>query len=137
MAKGHCLCGAVTYEGKGAPHLHICHCADCRRWTGGPMMGVRFDDGIEIAAPDKVGWYKSSEWAERGSCSACGTSLFYRVQGMGTIIATAGTLDDPPPAMTNAEHIFCDSKPAYYEFSGDAPRVTGAEVFARYSGSGS
>jgi hypothetical protein len=131
---GHCLCGAVVYRGHGERgDIHVCHCADCRRWTGGPFMGVQFSGGVEIADPGAVNWFESSAWAARGSCRACGTALFYRLAAAPqNLIVTAGSLDDANLGAI-AEHIFIDSKPTYYDFHGDAPRVTGAEVFARFA----
>ena len=45
----------------------------------------------------------------------------------------AGSLD-APPGIAIAEHIFVEEKPAYYDFADEAPRVTGAEVFERFTG---
>ncbi len=130
---GHCLCGAVVYSASGQPHMHVCHCTTCTRWSGGPYIGVRFDGGIEIADPDAVNWYASSEWAERGSCKACGGAMFYRFrQDPSQVIVSAGSLDAPDPGVGIGEHIFIDEKPDYYDFAGEAPRVTSAEVFARF-----
>lgn len=40
-ATGHCLCGGVRIELTDAsPRVEICHCAMCRRWGGGPFMGI-------------------------------------------------------------------------------------------------
>ena len=132
---GRCLCHAVVYEGRGEPHMHVCHCSDCRRWAGGPSFNVTFADGIDIADPGTVNWFQSSDWAERGSCRACGSTLFYRMLDGSAINVSAGSLDDASSIGAIEEHIFIDSKPDYYDFTADAPRVTGAEVFARFSGS--
>jgi len=132
---GHCLCGAVTYSAKGEPHMHVCHCSNCTRWSGGPFIGMRFDGGVAITNPEGVNWYASSEWAERGSCKACGSAIFYRFhQDPSQMIVSATSLSQPP-AIAITEHIFIDEKPAYYDFTGDASRVTGAEVFARFQSS--
>ncbi len=129
---GHCLCGAVTYEGQGERgRVHLCHCSDCVRWTGGPFMGLQFSDGLTIKTGD-VNWYDSSDWGERGSCSKCGSTLFWRLkQDHKITIVTAGSLDDTSDLEPIEEHIFIDHKPDYYDFAGDVPRLTGAEVFAR------
>ncbi len=38
--KGQCHCGAVQYEVTGKPINHaLCHCTDCRRHAGAPMVG--------------------------------------------------------------------------------------------------
>jgi hypothetical protein len=131
---GRCLCGAVTYEGKGTRSApDVCHCRDCRRWAGSPALMIHFSDGIDISGD--VLWFRSSDWAERGSCPSCGAAMFYRLtNGSGFINVSAGSLDDQAlPAIR--EQIFIESKPAYYDLAGDAPRITGAEVFARFQSS--
>ena len=36
---GGCQCGAVRYEVSGQPqHVMLCHCGDCRRSSGAPMV---------------------------------------------------------------------------------------------------
>jgi len=131
---GHCLCGAVAYRGKGGLHMHVCHCSNCRRWTGSPAMTLTFDDGMDILTPDNVRWYGNSDWAERGSCATCGSTLFYRMPDSGHINVSAGSLDDQSAIDGIAEHIFVDEKPLHYDFAGEAPRITGAEVFERFTG---
>ncbi len=131
---GHCLCGAVAYTGKGEQHMHVCHCTNCTRWSGGPFIGLRFADGIEITTPDAVNWFASSEWAERGGCKTCGGAIFYKLKAEAAPqVVSAGSLD-VTPAIAIGEHIFIEEKPAYYDFADDAPRVTGAEVFERFTG---
>jgi hypothetical protein len=37
---GGCHCGAVRYEAQGEALNHaLCHCRDCRRSAGAPMVG--------------------------------------------------------------------------------------------------
>ena len=37
---GGCHCGAVRYEAEGDALTHaLCHCSDCRRSAGAPMVG--------------------------------------------------------------------------------------------------
>lgn len=130
--KGRCLCGAVAFEGIGAPQVTACHCGMCRRWHGGPSVAARFAGGITIVdGTDTVGWWRSSDWAERGFCKTCGSTLFYRLVETGEIMGEAGSFD-LPDGLVITEHYFIDEKPDYYAFSDDAPRLTGAEVFARY-----
>jgi len=131
---GRCLCGAVSYAGKGATRVGACHCTDCRRWTGGAFIGVSFEDGVTINESPQLNWFASSDWASRGSCSRCGTALFYRLNNdPAHVIVTAGSIDDQDALPAIEEHIFIDSKPNYYEFHDEAPRVTGAEIFARHA----
>jgi hypothetical protein len=131
---GRCLCGAVTYEGKGERgEIHVCHCESCRRWSGGPAICVSFSGGFDIADPEAVLWFQSSEWAERGSCRSCGSTLFYRLTGDTPYMnVSAGSLDQQDGLGTIHEHIYADAKPSYYEFADGAPRTTGAEFVARF-----
>ena len=90
MAKtmtGRCLCGAVSYEASGVhTGYHGCHCSMCRRWGGGPAFAVSVD-GVRFEGEDAISRYRSSEWAERGFCARCGTSISYAFAGR------AGELD--------------------------------------------
>ena len=131
---GKCLCGAVTFEGRGEPSVAVCHCGMCRRWHGGPGIGVEFTDGVSVSGgSETLKWFESSEWAERGFCSKCGSTLFYRLkQQPDALHAQAGQFD-LPDGLTIREHIFIDDKRDYYDFAGDAPRLTGAELMARFA----
>ena len=131
---GRCLCGAVTFVGRGAPMVKTCHCQMCRRWHGGPAVSVDFEDGIAIlSGADDVSWYRSSDWAERGFCRTCGSTLFYRIIDNPDVLSGEAGQFDLPPGLQITEQFFIDEKPDYYAFKGDAPGLTGAEVFARYA----
>ena len=128
---GKCLCGAVTFSAEGLdPHVHACHCNMCRKFTGGPMLSVSVE---RIEFQGEVGRYASSEWAERGFCAQCGSSLFYRLLEPETYIVATGALDDPE-LFTLSGEIFVDEKPSGYSFAGDHPRLTGEEFMASLQG---
>lgn len=98
MLEGGCHCGAVRYRlaGKTA-HVALCHCTDCRRHAGAPVVcwaAVKADQ-LEVAG--EVTTYKSSEHARRQFCARCGTSLFYLNEAVlpGLVDLQTGTLDDP------------------------------------------
>ena len=75
--------------------------------------------------------FQSSEWAERGFCRNCGTHLFYHLKGNDEYILPAGLFAKQDFRM-NSE-IFIDEKPAYYTFSNETQKMTGAEVFAMFA----
>ena len=130
--QGHCLCGAVTFEGRGAPTVGLCHCSMCRSWHGGSALSVEFTDGVALTGGSgHVTWYDSSAWAERGFCSKCGSTLFYRLKGKPDELHCQAGQFDLPDGLSIHEHIFIDEKPDYYDFTGDAARLTGAELMAR------
>lgn len=98
MPKGGCHCGAVRYEMPAeAAHAALCHCSDCRRHSGAPMVmwGLVAQETITITG--EVGTYASSEQGRRQFCPACGTSLFYLNETIfpGMIDVQTATLDYP------------------------------------------
>ena len=131
--KGHCLCGAVQLEGRGAPKLEICHCDMCRRWHGSPAMAASFEQGVHIVqGKDAIQTFQSSDWAARAFCSKCGTTLFYHLIGSDQIHSSQAGLFDLPEGLSIHEEIFVDEQPDYYRFDTDAPRITSAEMFERF-----
>lgn len=133
-ATGSCLCGNVTYTIEGsATDVGACHCNMCRRWTGSPGMAIHLTAAPVIEGETHMTWYGSSEWAERGFCGTCGSSLFYRLKGeTPQYYLHAGSLDDQS-ALVLKEQIFIDEKPGYYDFAGDIPAMTGEEVIAMFA----
>ena len=79
MPQGGCHCGAIRYETTGEPMHHaLCHCVDCRRHAGAPMVGwtmYKADQVKVTTGTPKV--YESSEHGRRHFCPDCGTGLFY------------------------------------------------------------
>ena len=132
---GRCLCGAVTFTATPVHGMHACHCESCRRWSGGVYLGVDCGDSVEVANADSVTTFESSAWADRSFCSACGSTLFWTLKAGGMTAVSVQAFDDPS-AFAFENEIFIDAKPANYAFAGDRPRLTGAEVFARFSGQG-
>lgn len=135
---GSCLCGAVTFRIEDAPaECGACHCGMCRKWSGGVYLGLHVPaGGATFAGEERITVYKSSDWAERGFCSTCGSSLFYRVTApgphRGDMHFGLGTLDDPG-GISLAEEIFIDEKPEGYAFEGHRKTMTAAEVFAMFA----
>ena len=96
--KGKCHCGAVSYETSAAPVNHsLCHCTDCRRHAGAPMVGWAMHKADDVTITGTPAIYHSSEHGRRHFCRDCGTGLFYTNDDMlpGIIDIQSGTLDDP------------------------------------------
>jgi len=133
---GQCLCGAVKFSAVVAKReVDVCHCNMCLRWSAGPYIGLPHDGDVTFSGSDNIGVYKSSEWAERGFCKACGSSLFYHLLGTDHYSFSAGALDKQD-GLTLTAQIFIDEKPAYYDFANDTPKLTGAEVMAAFEAEG-
>ena len=130
--EGKCLCGAVTIRATPKRRtVEACHCTMCRRWSGVAYVGVQCGSEVEIAGEENVVRYRSSDWAERGFCGRCGSSLFFHYLPLDTYGLLAGLFPDDSFEPL-AEEIFIDEKPDYYAFAGDAKKLTGAEVMANF-----
>lgn len=132
-ARGRCLCGAVSMETTTlGTDAGACHCDLCRGWGGGPMFALSVGPDFRIEGTDAISIYDSTEWAERGFCSICGTHLFIRVKESGRYILPAG-LFAAETELRFDHQIFIDRKPDYYAFANATRNLTGAEVFAEHS----
>ncbi len=89
---------------------------------------VTFNDTANIQR------YASSDWAQRGFCKHCGTSLFYFLIPANRYFMSVGAFDDASAFKLTLE-IFADLQPRGYAFAGDLERWSEAETLARFSGS--
>lgn len=103
---GQCLCGAIRYQLSGEPKsVALCHCADCRRSAGAPMVAwAMFPEAALTLTQGTPKTINSSGTAMRSFCADCGSGLFYRNEKNlpGIVDVQSGTLDDPnalPPAV--------------------------------------
>jgi hypothetical protein len=79
-------------------------------------------DHLKIAAGGaELKWFASSSKAERGFCSVCGSSLFWKPAGSNRIAVLAGTLD-PPTRLAVAAHVYVGDKSDYYAIDDEAPQ---------------
>ena len=106
MPKGQCHCGAVRYEMSAQViHQALCHCRDCRRHSGAPMVawGLVSKDNLKVEGETKE--YASSEHGRRHFCPQCGTGLFYTSETIfpGQIDVQISTLDDPDSIVPQAQ----------------------------------
>lgn len=97
-AAGSCHCGAIRYSMPTAVEHHaLCHCQDCRRHAGAPLVGwgMVARDALDVSGTPKI--YASSEHGRRHFCGECGTGLFYTNEQIfpGKIDVQTATLDDP------------------------------------------
>jgi hypothetical protein len=126
---GGCHCGAIRYEAEGEALTHaLCHCADCRRHAGAPMVGwtmYRLDAVKVVQGTPKV--YASSEHGRRHFCADCGTGLFFTnaVVLPGIIDIQSATYDDPQAVPARA-HIQVAERIGWMEKAHELP------TFERY-----
>ena len=96
---GSCHCGAIRYEVEGEPLTHaLCHCSDCRRHSGAPMVGWTMypQEAVKITKGEPK-TYESSQHGRRQFCPDCGTGLFYSNASVlpGLIDIQSATYDEP------------------------------------------
>ena len=105
FATGGCQCGQVRYALSTMPKISVCFCRMCQKAVGnyfGAFATVPREDLIWTRGGPAT--FASSEAAERGFCSDCGTPLTFRYLGKDRVSVTAGSLDDPARAAPERAH---------------------------------
>lgn len=121
---GGCHCGAIRYHAEGEALTHVlCHCTDCRRHAGAPMVGWTMYplDAVKVTrGTPKV--YASSEHGRRHFCPDCGTGIFYTNADVlpGIIDAQSATYDDPDAVPARA-HIQVADRIGWMERAHELP----------------
>lgn len=122
---GGCHCDAVRFRLTGplTPIL-ICHCDDCRRISGTSWAATSVPDHcFKITSSlSTLHWYKSSSWAKRGFCTACGACMFYRMHGEGRTSIAPGALDDNNMLRVRGQ-VFATSHPLWAKLDSDVPHL--------------
>jgi hypothetical protein len=97
--EGGCHCGAVRYKVSGEPkHVALCHCSDCRKSAGAPMVAwAAFAEDEFTLLQGELTVFNSSGTAMRSFCPECGTGIAYRNAEYlpGIVDIQAATLDTP------------------------------------------
>ncbi|KAA0917735.1 GFA family protein [Aquicoccus porphyridii] len=121
MIKGHCLCGACTFETDAAPRgPSMCHCGQCRRQSGGIWSSAYVARAaLRISGPVK--WFASSENARRGFCPECGSFLFWEALDEDTCSFALGAISNPT-GLRLEKHIFTGDKGDYYDIADGLPQ---------------
>lgn len=88
--RGGCLCGAVRYEAQGEPYrVGLCHCADCRKATGGFAMPYGYWRIADFSLEGQLATHEG-----RSFCPACGSRVVHLSPDHAEVIL--GTLDEAP-----------------------------------------
>lgn len=124
MHQGQCECGAVRFQVANLRDtVTACHCGQCRRMSGHYWASTNSEQkDYTFFGEEGLTWYVSSDWAERGFCAKCGSSLFYRMKGESHMSVAAGCLDDASD-LVMGRHIFVKDKGPYYELADDVPKI--------------
>lgn len=131
--KARCLCGATQFEVQLRNHeVAACHCSMCRRQTSGPLMAIDIED-IHFVDQQYLSVFNSSEWAERGFCSICGTFIFWRTKDHSFANINVFTLEELPEDLDFNLEIYVDHQPAFYLFNNQTQKMTEAEVIEMFN----
>jgi hypothetical protein len=124
LFEGGCLCGAVRYRAM-ARRLRgvICHCSICRRHSGAPALAfVHFPLAAFAWLTAEPSWYRSSRYAQRGFCAACGSTMAMREEVLSDRVQICvGSLDDPNKVHID-DHVWTSERVAWFETKDDLPR---------------
>ena len=122
-ASGGCLCGAVRYQVDGPLRPVVCcHCEQCRKSSGHYVAASACgSEHLQIDGDESLSWFRSSDTAQRGFCSKCGSSLFWRPDHGRYVSIMAGTLARPT-GLATACHIYVDMVSDYYSIADGLPQ---------------
>lgn len=127
MPTGRCLCGGVSFALMGALRPSVaCHCGQCRKTSGHYWSATQVaTQDLNMLSDATLTWFRSSDHAQRGFCNACGSSLFWKMDGEESVSVGTGTIDGAT-GLTTQMHIFVADKGDYYDIE------TGPEQLAKY-----
>ena len=121
---GGCHCGAIRYQVEGDAIVHaICHCTDCRRSAGAPMVAWTMYPATAVEVTKGTPRIrKSSEHGRRHFCPDCGTGLFYFNDQMlpGVVDVQSSTYDNPEAVPAQA-HIQVAERIGWMEKAHELP----------------
>jgi hypothetical protein len=132
-ARGRCLCGDIQFSAQlPSKWVAHCHCTLCQRSAGAAFVTwvglVESECSVEDPS-GRLAWYASSGRGERGFCSRCGSTLFFRSpRWPGELHVTLANFDDPVDRAPQA-HVFWDTHVDWVHLADDGlPRKTAVEI---------
>ncbi len=87
-------------------------------------------DSVRFEGPAKS--YRSSDWAERGFCEICGSTLWYGTVEDGVRHPAAGLFENAAGVPLKLE-FYADNTPEGYALAGEHKKLTTAETIARFA----
>jgi hypothetical protein len=93
---GGCACGRIRYTARiENGEAYLCHCRMCQRASGSVSLAMKNVKKADVVWQREPDTYASSPIAERGFCSACGTSLTFAFPDSENMDLLVATFDDP------------------------------------------
>lgn len=125
-ASGACLCGAVEFDA-AMPSLWVahCHCTRCQRAHGAAFVTWVGVDAARSTVRDPhslLRWYAPAGAGERGFCSRCGSTLFFRSERWPGELHIARALFGDPVDKAPQMHGYYDTHVDWLEVRDDLPK---------------
>lgn len=115
-----CFCKSVQFEATLKNlDLVICHCSMCRKLAGSTgFASLEFANDVTFFQKEYLSVFNSSEFAERGFCSNCGTTLFDHFKPAKAFFVPPAVIENlPEEKIQFVEEIYFDNKPSYYSYA--------------------
>lgn len=123
MITGGCLCGATRYAiNAEARQTSYCHCGDCRRASGAPVVAWTFFPIGSLSWCAGVPKLLTFAGRERTFCPDCGTPLsFFDPEIPGEYEVTTCSLDHPENHQP-ADHTWAADRLPWFDTADSLPR---------------
>jgi len=123
MAKGHCLCGQLSFETSAEPKwIAYCHCASCRRHTGSPVTCFVNVPLKSVNFNGKRSTYVSSPGVSRSFCASCGSPIAYEVKRRAGEIDLYINAFDKPEKLVPQLHVYTKERLPWFDVKDELPR---------------
>ncbi|MEO0329390.1 MAG: GFA family protein [Pseudomonadota bacterium] len=121
---GHCRCGGVSIESTGKPYFSgYCHCDDCRRSNGAPVVSFA---GFKT---DKIDWKKQDTLAhwqngnfKRHFCKSCGSPIAYTDAVLPDVVFFYAGFMENPESFPPDHHSYNSEKISWLKLADDLPK---------------
>lgn len=123
--RGHCRCGLVEMETGFTPDFSVyCHCDDCRRATGAPVLASIGIPKNEIVWNARSTLSRHTEGtATRLFCSNCGSPVAQEHESRCDMTFINSGFMDNPEAFPPKAHTFAGDQLSWLCLNDDLPRV--------------
>lgn len=123
MARGHCLCGRLSFEATGEPRwVSYCHCASCRRHCGSPVACFLNFERSAVVFRGERATFHSSPGVTRSHCARCGTPIGYETEKRAGEIDLYLNAFDEPQAFEPEGHVFFAERIPWFDTRDELPR---------------
>ena len=128
--RGHCRCEDVVVSVAGQPEVSVyCHCDDCRRSTGAPVIAA-------VGIPrNTVSWKKHASLSAyvnctctRTFCSSCGTPVAQEHESAPELIFFYTAFMDEPEKFPPTYHSFEGQQIEWLALEDELPRYEKTKV---------